>query len=119
MPPSSEPPQETEPQLGQVRKRLEFPTSDRKRPRTRSGGPLRVCEQEAGRTNRRGDANTRGSPAKKDGGSPEEEDCKPTLVTSSDARISSDIAQEVVQEVATPDAYLPPGWMFQKVEPDW
>ena len=51
------------------------------------------------------------------GGCREEEDSKPSRVTGScAARISSDTAQEV-QEEATTDAYLPPGWI--KVEPDW
>ena len=59
------------------------------------------------------------SSVKKDGGGREEEDSKPSLVTSSAARISSNVAQEMVQEEATPDAYLPPGWTLQKVEPDW
>ena len=54
-----------------------------------------------------------------EGGVREEEDNEPSPVASSAARISSDTAHEVVQEEATPDAYLPPGWPLQKVEPDW
>jgi hypothetical protein len=43
------------------------------------------------------------------------------VTTSSAARISAariiaDIAQEVVQEEATPDVYLPPGWTRTKLE---
>ena len=38
VPPSSEPQEETELQVGQVRPRLECPSPNRKRPRTRSGG---------------------------------------------------------------------------------
>ena len=53
-----------------------------------------------------------------DGG--EEDDAKPSPVTSSSAaRISSNTGQEVVQEEANPGAYLPPGWTLQKIEPDW
>jgi hypothetical protein len=90
----------------------------RKRPRTRGGDSLRECGQEAGRTNGRGNANV--SSSKKAGGDREEEDSKPSLVTSSGAaRTISDTAQEVFQEVATPVAYLPPGWTRQKLEPDW
>ena len=75
------------------------------------------------RTSQRGNSNSRGYSTTKHTSIAvrEEEDAKPSPVTNSSiaARISSDTAQEVVQEEATPDAYLPPGWMVQKVEPDW
>ena len=58
--------------------------------------------------------------AKKDGGGRDEEDnLRPSLlVTTNAARISSRTAQEVVQEEATPDDYLRPGWTRTKLEPD-
>jgi hypothetical protein len=122
VPPSSEAPEEKEPQVvGQVRNRLECPSPIRKQPRTRCGDSPRECEKEGGRTNQGGNV-ARGSAAKKDGSGREEEDSKPSPVTSSStavARISSDTTQEVVQEEATPAACLPPGWTLQKVEPDW
>jgi hypothetical protein len=112
--PSSEPPEETKPQVSQARNRLE-------RPWTRRGDSLRESGQEAGRTNQEGNASARGSSLQKDGSDREEEDSKPSLVASVAAPISSDTAQaEVVQEEAsTADAYLPPGWTLCKVEPDW
>ena len=71
----------------------------------------------AGRTNQRGTPNARGDYVKMHGGCREEEYSEQSPVTGScAARISSDTAQDV-QEEATPDAYLPPGWI--KVEPDW
>ena len=79
----------------------------------------------AGWINQRGTPNARGSGYVKTyacGGGSEEEDSTPPPETGiCAARISSDTAQEVVQEEATPpDAYLPPGWMtLLKVEPDW
>jgi hypothetical protein len=50
-----------------------------------------------------------------------EEDPKPSLVTSSLLISSGDPGdhQEVVHEEATTDAYLPPGWIRIKLEPDW
>jgi hypothetical protein len=88
-----------------------------KRLRTSSGDSLRECDREAGRTHVRIKANVI-SPEKV-GGDREEEDPKPSLVTSSAARIISDAVQEVVPEEATPVDYLPPGWTRQKLEPDW
>jgi hypothetical protein len=59
----------TEPsQAGQVRKRLERPSPNRKRTRTRSGDSLCECGHEAGGTNQRGNAtDARGSSSKEDG----------------------------------------------------
>jgi hypothetical protein len=48
----------------------------------------------------------------------DEADPQPALVTSS-ALISSDRAQEVVQEEATAPDKIPDGWIRAKLEPDW
>jgi hypothetical protein len=120
--PSSEPPGEMEPQVVQVRNRLECPSRNRKRPRTLSGDSLHEYRQgEADRTNQIGKASARGISAKRDGGGREDEqDPKLVpLVSSSSVRITSDPVQEVVQEEATPDACLPPGWTRIKLESDW
>jgi hypothetical protein len=69
----------------------------------------------ATRTNREGNATGGCSVMGKDAG-PDEEDPRPSLVTSNE-QICSDPDQEVV--VANPDAYLPPGWTRTKLEPDW
>ena len=73
----------------------------------------------ANRPNREGNTTGGFSSVEKDAG-PYEEDPKPSLVTSSSVRISSDPSdhQEAVQEEATIDAYLPPGWTRTKLEPD-
>jgi hypothetical protein len=73
----------------------------------------------ASRTNQRRGNETTGScsSVEKDDGR-DEENPKPPLVTMS-VRTSSDADQEVAQEEATPDAYLPPGWAHIKLEPDW
>ena len=99
---------------------MDFPSPRRKRQRTRAGDSLRECGYETGGTNQRGDANARcNGSAKKDGGGRDEEDnLRPSLLTASAARISSRTAQEVVQEEATPDDYLRPGWTRTKLEPD-
>jgi hypothetical protein len=119
--PGKSPDETEEPQVGgrlEAEWNVNLPTKGR--PRTRSGDSLRQCGQETGRTNQRGTANARRSASKKDGvGGREEEDSKPSPVTSGDAgRISSATAQEVVQEEATPDAYLQPGWTSLQVELD-
>jgi hypothetical protein len=52
----------------------------------------------------------------------DEEDPKPSLVTSSSLLISSGDPgdhQEVVHEEATTDNELPAGWVRPKLEPDW
>ena len=46
VPPSNEPLEETEPQLGQVRNRLDFPSPNIKRQKARDGESLRECGQE-------------------------------------------------------------------------
>jgi hypothetical protein len=71
-------------------------------------------QDDAGRKDQRGNADARGGSAKEDDGGREEEDSKPSLVSISATQISSDTAQEAVQEAAasTPDAYLPPDWTF-------
>jgi hypothetical protein len=78
----------------QVRNGSECPPSPktRKRLRTRGGDSRLECGQETGGTNGRGNANV--SSSKKAGGDREEEDSKPSLVTSGAARTISDTVQE-------------------------
>lgn len=58
------------------------------------------------------------SPVDEDAGR-SEEDPSLSLVTSSTAIVDSDPDQDaVLEEEATPDAYLPPGWTHIKLEPD-
>ena len=84
---------------------------------------LRTCLAESGqiapvnRTDQ--DDNATGSccSVEKDAG-PYEEDPKPSQVTSSLLISSDPDHQEVVQEEATTDTYLPPGWIRTKLEPD-
>jgi hypothetical protein len=101
--------EETEPERGHVRNQFACPSPTRKRPRTR----LAESERKAGRTNPRGGAI--GSPSsmeKDDGDGPdEEEDSKPSPVTSSSALTASYPDEEVVQED-------PAGWKRVKLEPD-
>jgi hypothetical protein len=52
-----------------------------------------------------------------DGSGCDEEDSKPSLVTSG-ARIGSSPGQEVVQEQATTPREIPYGWSRVKLEPD-
>jgi hypothetical protein len=71
------------------------------------------------RTNQRGNATGNCSSVEKDDGRDQEDPKPPPLVTNS-VRISSVSDQEVVvPEEATTDAYLPPGWAYIKLEPDW
>jgi hypothetical protein len=72
----------------------------------------------AARTNQRGEA-TAGScsSVEEDGGSHDEEDLKPSLVTSS-APTGSCPNQEVVQEEATTPGEILSGWKRVKLEPD-
>jgi hypothetical protein len=53
-----------------------------------------------------------------DGASRDEGDSKPSLVTSSAARIGSHPDPEVVQEQATTPREIPYGWTRVKLEPD-
>ncbi len=71
----------------------------------------------ATRTNKRGNATGSCSSVEDDGSGRDEEDSNPSLVTGS-ALTGSDPDQEVVQEEAPTDAYLPPGWTRTKLEPD-
>ena len=109
--------EETEPQVGRVGKRLECPSPDnRKRPRT--------CLAESGQSkadelNQRDNATDIYTSVEKDTVRDEEDPKPPRMVTSSRVRISSDPDQEVVQEEASPDVDLPPGWTSTKLEPDW
>jgi hypothetical protein len=70
------------------------------------------------RTNQRGEATGSCSSVKKeDGGGPDEEDSKASLVTSS-ALLGSYPCQEVVQQEATTPDEIPSGWAHVKLEPD-
>jgi hypothetical protein len=73
----------------------------------------------AARTNKRGEANTTGScsSVEEDGGCRDEEDSKPSLVTSS-TLLGSYPDQEVVQEAAATPDEIPSGWTRVKLEPD-
>jgi hypothetical protein len=73
----------------------------------------------ATRTNRRGEATlSRSSSVEEDGGAGrDEEDSKPSAVTSN-ARIGSSPGEEVVLEQATSLAEIPLGWVHVKLEPD-
>jgi hypothetical protein len=77
-------------------------------------------------TNQRSNATGNCSSLEKDGsslvedGGRDEEESKPSLVTSSEL-IGSDPGQDVVQEEATPDQVpfeIPSGWTRVKLEPD-
>jgi hypothetical protein len=70
------------------------------------------------RTNQRGKAAASASSVEKNGGGRDKEDSKPSLVTSSAARIGSHPYQEVVQEQATTLGEIPYGWIDIKLEPD-
>jgi hypothetical protein len=69
------------------------------------------------RINRRGKTTTSSTSVEKDRVGRDEEDSKPSLVTSG-ARIGSSPGQEVVQEHATTLAEIPYGWARVKLEPD-
>jgi hypothetical protein len=71
----------------------------------------------ATRANQRGKAIGSCPSVEEDGGGRDEEDSKPSLVTSS-ALIGSYTDQEVVQEEATTPAEIPSGWTRVKLEPD-
>eukprot|EP00978_Attheya_sp_CCMP212_P005858 scaffold13069_cov32-Attheya_sp.AAC.2 len=110
----NEAPEGTEPAQGHLRNRIEcLSPANRKRPRI----CLAESTEMAARTNRERNATGSCSSVEKDPGR-DGEDPKPSLVTSS-VLICSDPDQEVVQEEATPDAYLPAGWTYTKLEPDW
>jgi hypothetical protein len=108
--------EETEPAQAHVRNRFECPSPNIKRRRT--------CLAESGtmvaRTNQRGDASGSCSYVEKDSGR-DEEDSKPSPVTSSALILASYPDEEVVQEEATDDESddeLPSGWTRLKLEPD-
>jgi hypothetical protein len=70
------------------------------------------------RTNQRGKASASSSSVEENGVGRDEEDSKPSLVTSSAARIAPHSDQEVVQEQATTLGEIPHGWIRIKLEPD-
>jgi hypothetical protein len=69
------------------------------------------------RINRRGKTTTSSTSVEKDGVGRDEEDSKPSVVTSG-ARIGSSPDQEVIQEQATTLGEIPCGWTRVKLEPD-
>jgi hypothetical protein len=71
----------------------------------------------AARTNQGGKATGSCSSIEEDGGGRNEEDSKPSPVTSN-APTGSDPEQEVVQEEATTHREIPLGWIRVKLEPD-
>jgi hypothetical protein len=106
---------ETEAAQGQIRNRFQFQSSNRKRPRT----SLAECGQMAAMTNQRGNATDTCTSLETDGGPNEEEDSKPSPVTSSgsSAVIASNPGHQVVQEEPTA-GQIPSGWIRMKLEPD-
>jgi hypothetical protein len=92
----------------------ECPSPNRKRPST----SLVESGEMGARTNQKGKATARSSSVEKNGGGRDERDLKPSLVTSSAARIGSHSDQEVVQEQATTLGEIPYGWINIKLEPD-
>ena len=72
----------------------------------------------ANRTNRECNATGACCSVEENAGPPYEEEPKPSMVASSVLISSDPDHQEVVQEEATTDAYLPPGWTRTKLEPD-
>ena len=108
--------EEIEPTQGHVRNQLEcqFP-ANRKRPRTSLADSGRMA---AGISQDEAKATDCCSSVENDDDR-DEEDPKPSLVTSSAARISSDASgQDIVQEEAT-SGVIPAGWTRTKLEPDW
>jgi hypothetical protein len=71
----------------------------------------------AARTNQRGKATGSCSSVDENGGGRNEEDAKPSLVTSN-ALIGSYPDEEVVQEEATTPDEIPSSWTRAKLEPD-
>jgi hypothetical protein len=71
----------------------------------------------AARKTQRGDATGSCSSVENDGGC-DEEDSKPSPVTSSALLLASYPEQEIVQEEATRDEIIPSGWTRLKLEPD-
>jgi hypothetical protein len=68
-------------------------------------------------TNQSGTARGSCNSVEEDGAGRDEQDSKPSLVTSS-ALTGSDSVQEVVQEEATRLGEIPLGWVRLKLEPD-
>jgi hypothetical protein len=105
---------ETQPAQGHVRNRPDCPSPNRKRPRT----CLAESGQMGARTNQRGKAIDSCGSVEEDGGR-NEEDSKPSPVTSSSARtLSSFPKQEVVQQEEAAPGEIPSGWTRVKLEPD-
>jgi uncharacterized protein YbgA (DUF1722 family) len=97
---------------GHVGNRFECPSPNRKRTSAR----LAESGKRGARTNRRGNATGSGSSVMEDGGNGNEEDPKPTLVTS--GPLGACPVQEEVQEEPTRRDQIPSGWARVKLEPD-
>jgi hypothetical protein len=99
---------------GLIKDRSECPSPNRKRRSTRlveSGGM-------GARTNKRGKATGSSTYVEEDGFGCDEEDSKPSPLTSIAARVGSSPGQEAVQEQATALGEIPYGWTRVKLEPD-
>jgi hypothetical protein len=107
--------EETEPGQGHVRNRFACPSPNVKRP----SSCLAESAQISASTNPRGgDAIGDRSSVEKDHGGRDEEDSKPSPVTTSSPIVASSPDQEVVQEEATHYKEIPSGWKRIKLEPD-
>jgi hypothetical protein len=111
--PNHEALKETDQAQEHVKNRYECPFPNRERPST-----ILVDRGGMGaRTSLRSKAIGSSSPVEEDGGGRDEEDSKPSLVTTG-ARIGSSRYQEIVQEQAPTLGDIPYGWIRVKVEPD-
>ncbi len=109
----NEAPEETDQAQGHVKDGYECPSPNRKRP----SASLVENVGMGARTNQRIKATASSSPLEEDGGGRDEENSKPSLVTSG-ARIGSSPDQEAVQEQVTTLGGIPYGWTRVKLEPD-
>jgi hypothetical protein len=104
-------------QNGHIKDRsAECPSPNRKRPSTSlvERGGMGAWTNQRGKAT----ASSSSSSVEEDGSGCDEEDSKPSLVTSG-ARIGSSPGQEVVQEQATTThVEIPYGWTRVKLEPD-
>jgi hypothetical protein len=101
---------ETDEAQGHVKNRSECPSPKRKRP---SASLIESGQMAATRADQRGEATGSSSYVEEDGGGRDEEESKPSPVTS-----GSYPGQEVVPEQATTLGEIPYGWTRVKLEPD-
>jgi hypothetical protein len=107
-------PNEALKEQGHVKNRSECPSPKRKRPSTSLAESVGM----GSRINQRGKISTASSSSvEEDAGGRDEEESKPSLVTSG-APIYSSPGQEVVQDQATTLGKIPCGWTRVKLEPD-